>query len=217
MKYSKIVKGIFENRPNRFIAHVWIDGVLETVHVKNTGRCKELLLPGSIVILEDCQNPNRKTRYDLIAVHKEGLGLVNMDSQAPNKVVFEWLEKQNYDYIKPEYKYGNSRVDFYMEKNGEKYLMEVKGCTLEIDGIGYFPDAPTERGVKHLRELAEASQQGYHCSIAFVIQMPGISTVLPNGTTHPEFKIAFEEAMKAGVEVHYLQCQVEEDSLIITS
>ena len=158
MKYSKVVKGIFENRPNRFIAHVWIDGVLETVHVKNTGRCKELLLPGATVILEDCNNPNRKTRYDLIAVYKEGLGLINMDSQAPNKVVAEWLATQDYDYVKPEYKYGNSRVDFYMEKNGEKYLMEVKGCTLEIAGMGYFPDAPTERGIKHLRELIKATQ-----------------------------------------------------------
>ena len=120
-----------------------------------------------------------------------------------------------YDYIKPEYKYGNSRVDFYMEKNGKKYLMEVKGCTLEIDGIGYFPDAPTERGVKHLRELAEAAKQGYHCSIAFVIQMPGITKVLPNEKTHPEFKIAFDEAVEAGVEVLYLQCEVREDELEI--
>lgn len=216
MKYNRIVKGIFENRPNRFIAHVWIDGVLETVHVKNTGRCKELLLPGAEVILEDCNNPNRKTRHDLIAVYKEGLGLVNMDSQAPNKVVAEWLSTQGYDYIKPEYKYGNSRVDFYMEKNGEKYLMEVKGCTLEIDGIGYFPDAPTERGVKHLRELTEAIKQGYHCAIAFVIQMPGITQVLPNAATHPEFKTAFDEAVAAGVQVHYLQCEVTEDSIKIT-
>lgn len=215
MKYKKIKTGIFEDRPNRFIAHVWIDGVLETVHVKNTGRCKELLYPGVKVILEDCDNPNRKTRYDLIAVYKEGLGLVNMDSQAPNKVVAEWLAAQNYDYIKPEYKYGNSRVDFYMEKNDEKYLMEVKGCTLEIDGIGYFPDAPTERGVKHLRELTEAVKQGYHCAIAFVIQMPGITTVRPNETTHPEFKMAFDEAVAVGVQVYYLQCKVEEDSLCI--
>ena len=215
MKYRTIVKGIFQDRPNRFIAHVWIDNVLETVHVKNTGRCKELLLPGSTVILEDCENPNRKTRYDLIAVYKEGLGLINMDSQAPNKVVDEWLAKQNYDYIKPEYKFGNSRVDFYMEKNDEKYLMEVKGCTLEIDGIGYFPDAPTERGVKHLRELAEAAKQGYHCSIAFVIQMPGITKVLPNEKTHPEFKEAFDEAVETGVEVLYLQCEVREDELEI--
>lgn len=216
MKYRTIKKGIFEDRPNRFIAHVWINEKLETVHVKNTGRCKELLLPGSTVILEDSDNPNRKTRYDLIAVYKEGLGLINMDSQAPNKVVAEWLATQDYDYIKPEYKFGNSRVDFYMEKEGEKYLMEVKGCTLEIDGIGYFPDAPTERGVKHLKELTEATKQGYHCSIAFVIQMPGITTVLPNEATHPEFKVALEEAVAAGVEVLCLQCEVSEDSIKIT-
>ena len=215
MKYSTIKKGVFHDRPNRFIAHVWVDNILETVHVKNTGRCKELLLPGATVILEDCESPNRKTRYDLIAVYKEGLGLINMDSQAPNKVVGEWLASQDYDYIKPEYKYGNSRVDFYMEKDGKRYLMEVKGCTLEIDGIGYFPDAPTERGVKHLRELAEAAKKGYHCSIAFVIQMPGITKVLPNEATHPEFKVAFDEAVDAGVEVLYLQCKVDEDGLEI--
>lgn len=215
MKYRTIKKGIFEDRPNRFIAHVWVDGTLETVHVKNTGRCKELLLPGTTVILEDCDNPNRKTRYDLIAVYKEGLGLINMDSQAPNKVVAEWLQTQGYDYIKPEYKFGKSRVDFYMEKDEEKHLMEVKGCTLEIDGIGYFPDAPTERGVKHLRELTEATKQGYHCSIAFVIQMPGITTVLPNESTHPEFKVAFDEAVAAGVEVLYLQCHISEDTISI--
>lgn len=217
MKYNRVVKGIFEDRPNRFIAHVWIGSVLETVHVKNTGRCRELLIPGVEVILEDCDNPNRKTRYDLIAVYKKGLGLVNMDSQAPNKVVAEWLATQDYDYIKPEYKFGNSRVDFFMEKGNEKYLLEVKGCTLEIDGIGYFPDAPTERGVKHLRELTEAVKQGYHCGIAFVIQMPGITQVLPNETTHPEFKTAFDEAVAAGVQVYYLQCAVTENSLYITS
>lgn len=217
MKYPHIIKGTFEDRPNRFIAHVWIHGVLETVHVKNTGRCKELLLPGSTVVLEGSDNPSRKTKYDLIAVYKKGLGLVNMDSQAPNKVAYEWLLTQNYDYIKPEYKYGKSRVDFYMEKGGEKYLMEVKGCTLEIDGVGYFPDAPTERGVKHLRELTEATKQGYHCAIAFVIQMPGITKVLPNGATHPEFAVAFQEAQAAGVAVYYLCCDVAEDSLIISN
>ncbi len=215
MKYKKIVHGKFEDRPNRFIAHVWVDGVLETVHVKNTGRCRELLIPGVEVILEDCDNPSRKTRYDLIAVYKEGLGLINMDSQAPNKVVGEWLATQGYDYIKPEYKYGNSRVDFYMEKGDEKYLMEVKGCTLEIDGIGYFPDAPTERGVKHLRELTAAVAQGYHSFIAFVIQMPGITEVRPNTATHPEFTVAFEEAKAAGVEVLFLCCNVTEDELTI--
>ena len=138
-----------------------------------------------------------------------------MDSQAPNKVVGEWLQTQGYDFIKPEYKYGNSRVDFYMEKGNDKYLMEVKGCTLEIDGIGYFPDAPTERGVKHLRELTEATRQGYHCSIAFVIQMPGIKKVLPNTATHPEFAVALEEAKAAGVKTYNLCCEIKEDELKI--
>lgn len=215
MQYKHIISGVFDNRPNRFIAQVWIDGILETVHVKNTGRCKELLLPGVKVILEVSDNPARKTKYDLIAVYKEGLGLINMDSQAPNKVVSEWLQTQGYDFIKPEYKYGNSRVDFYMEKGSDKYLMEVKGCTLEIDGMGYFPDAPTERGVKHLRELTEATRQGYHCSIAFVIQMPGIKKVLPNKATHPEFAVALEEAKAVGVKIYYLCCEITEDKLKI--
>ena len=146
MKYREIADGIFVDRPNRFIAHVEVNGAVETVHVKNTGRCRELLLPGTAVRLEVSDNPKRKTKYDLVAVHKQGLGWVNMDSQAPNKVVGKWLAKQGYDYIKPEFTYGKSRIDFYMEKGEQKYLMEVKGCTLEVDGIGYFPDAPTERG-----------------------------------------------------------------------
>lgn len=215
MKYNHIITATFQDRPNRFIAHVWVDGVLETVHVKNTGRCKELLLPGAKVILEVSDNPNRKTKYDLIAVYKEGLGLVNIDSQAPNKVTAEWLATQDYTYVKSEYTYGKSRVDFYMEKGDEKYLMEVKGCTLEIDGVGYFPDAPTERGVKHLRELAGAVQQGYHCAIAFVIQMEGVTEVRPYGIRHKEFEKAFEEAKEAGVEVFFLCCKVEENSLVV--
>ena len=156
MKYKKIVKGEFIERPNRFIAKVKIDGDVHTVHVKNTGRCRELLLPGAVVYLEESDNPARKTKYDLIAVEKQGLGLVNIDSGAPNKVVYEWLKKQDYNYIKPEYTFGNSRIDFYMEKGEQKYLMEVKGCTLEINGIGYFPDAPTERGLKHIKELIKS-------------------------------------------------------------
>ena len=215
MKYSNVIKGIFEDRPNRFIAHVWVNGVLETVHVKNTGRCKELLLPGSTVILEDCQNPNRKTRYDLIAVYKENLGLVNIDSQAPNKVVAEWLAKQNYDYIKPEYKYGNSRVDFYMEKNNEKYLLEVKGCTLEIDGIGYFPDAPTERGIKHLKELEKAVLEGKQAYVVFVIQMNQVHGFTPNDARHAAFGDALRHAASNGVKVLAYDCIVGEDSLIL--
>lgn len=215
MKYQQVIHGKFHSRPNRFLAKVWIDGVLETVHVKNTARCRELLLPDSDVILEISDNPDRKTKYDLIAVYKEGVGLVNIDSQAPNKVVREWLEQQDYTKVKPEYTYGDSRIDFYMEKGQQKYLMEVKGCTLEIDGIGYFPDAPTERGVKHLHELIRATEEGYQCFAAFVIQMEGIDVVRPNVTMHKEFGVALEAAKKAGVSIVCLGCKVEENSLII--
>lgn len=215
MKYKNTIHGKFDSRPNRFIAKVWIDDKLETVHVKNTGRCKELLLPGADVVLEISDNPDRKTKYDLIAVYKEGLGMVNIDSQAPNAVVKEWLSGKDYSYIKPEYKYGSSRIDFYMERGEDRYLMEVKGCTLEIEGIGYFPDAPTERGVKHLHELTEAVYKGYHCIIAFVITMEGVYEVRPNISTHPEFGAALEAAGAAGVEIWFLPCKVGEASLEI--
>ena len=222
MKYKNVVVGKFVDRPNRFIAHVEIDGQEETVHVKNTGRCKELLLPGVKVILEVSDNPNRKTKYDLIAVYKKDFGLINMDSQAPNKVVKEWLSAQDYSLVKPEYTYGKSRIDFYMEKESpevaeglEKYLMEVKGCTLEIDGIGYFPDAPTERGIKHLQELAGAVAKGYKARLAYVIQMEGITEVRPNITTHPAYGEAIEEALASGVEIIFLCTRVTEDSLHI--
>ena len=215
MKYREIVDGILVDRPNRFIAYVEVNGAVETVHVKNTGRCRELLLPGTAVRLEVSDNQKRKTKYDLVAVHKQELGWVNMDSQAPNKVVGEWLAKQGYDYIKPEFTYGKSRIDFYMEKDEQKYLMEVKGCTLEVDGIGYFPDAPTERGVKHLHELAQAQQAGYRCAVAFVIQMEGITEVRPNVSTQPEFGTALAEAKAAGVRVLFLLCRVGRDSLEI--
>lgn len=215
MKYREIVEGIFIDRPNRFIAHVDIEGVVNTVHVKNTGRCKELLIPKTPVRLEVSDNPNRKTLYDLVAVYKKNFGWINMDSQAPNKVVKEWLETKDYDYIKPEYKYGDSRIDFYMRKGNQEYLMEVKGCTLEIDGIGYFPDAPTTRGVKHLRELIKAKRAGYECAVAFVIQMEGINEVRPNIDTHPEFGVALQEAKEAGVKILYLTCKVGRDALEI--
>lgn len=215
MKYRKIVNGKFIDRPNRFIAHVEIDGVVNTVHVKNTGRCKELLLPETEVRLEESDNPNRKTLYDIVAVNKKGFGWINMDSQAPNKVVKEWLEGKDYDYIKPEYKYGDSRIDFYMKKGDVEYLMEVKGCTLEKNGVGYFPDAPTERGVKHLRELTKAQKLGYQCAIAFVIQMEGVTEVRPNIETHPEFGETLEIAQKAGVKVILYMCQVGRDTLEI--
>ena len=215
MKYKKIIHGTFHSRPNRFIAKVYIDGVMETVHVKNTGRCRELLIPGAKVILEVSDNPDRKTKYDLIAVYKEGLGLVNIDSQLCNKVAGEWLAKQGYDYIRPEYTYGASRVDFYMEKGDKKYLMEVKGCTLEIDGIGYFPDAPTERGVKHLKELTTAVKSGFYCAVAFVIPMEGVTEVRANMATHAAFGEALEEAKQAGVEVIFLPCKVLPDEVLV--
>lgn len=215
MKYNNTIHGKFEDRQNRFAARVWIGGKLETVHVKNTGRMRELLFPGAEVVLEISDNPNRKTKYDLISVYKETLGWVNIDSQAPNQVVGEWLVKQDYTYIRPEYKYGDSRLDFYVEKGGDKFLMEIKGCNLEINGKGYFPDAPSTRAVKHLQELTKALSAGYHCIVAFVIPMEGITEVLPNVDTHPEFGEALEEARNAGVEVWYLSCSVTEDTLEI--
>lgn len=217
MNYKKTIPAKFVNRINRFVAQVEINGMIETVHVKNTGRCKELLLPGAQVVLEDCMNPNRKTRYDLISVYKKNFGWINIDSQAPNKVAEEWLNTFDFDYIKSEYKYGDSRIDFYMEKAEKKYLMEVKGCTLEVDGIGYFPDAPTERGIKHIRELAKSIEFGYEPILAFVIQMEGIMEVRPNIATHPEFGVALEEAKESGVQVLFLPCKVREDSLEILS
>ena len=213
MKYRNTKTAAFVSRPNRFTAIVELDGQKETVHVKNTGRCRELLLPGAEVVLEKSDNPNRKTKYDLIGVRKENIGWVNIDSQVTNKVMAEWLKTQDYTLIRPEYTYGDSRIDFYMEKGEERYLMEVKGCTLEIDGIGYFPDAPTERGIKHLKELAKAVGKGYHAILAFVIQMNGITEVRPNMATHPAFGKALEEAKEAGVEVLFLPCRVTENTL----
>lgn len=214
MKYKRIEQAKFISRPNRFIAKVMVDGREETVHVKNTGRCKELLLPDATVYLEKSDNPNRKTLYDLVAVDTD-IGIINIDSQAPNAVVKEWLQTKDYSKVVPEYKYGNSRIDFYMEKGDDRYLMEVKGCTLIEDGIGYFPDAPTERGVKHLRELTGAVKQGYKARIAFVIQVNGVSQVRPNVKIHPEFGVALNEAIEAGVEVLYLKCNVTEDEIYI--
>ena len=220
MKYLNTIQSKFIDRPNRFIAYVDIDGKVETVHVKNTGRCKELLLPGVDVTLAVSDNPSRKTKYDLISVYKNFIGWINIDSQAPNVVVKEWLEDKpelfkDITLLRPEYTYGNSRVDFYLECGERKILIEVKGCTLEIDKVGYFPDAPTERGVKHLHELAGAVKDGYECYIAFVIAMNGITKVLPNTQTHPEFGIALDEAEKAGVKILYLPCEVKPDELTI--
>ena len=221
MKYVNTVGAEFIDRPNRFVAHVMADGTLQTVHVKNTGRCRELLLPGAEVTLAKADKPSRKTEYDLISVYKKNLGWVNIDSQVPNGVVKDWLKSgpEPFDKVtllKPEYTFGKSRVDFYLECGGRRILLEVKGCTLEIDGTGYFPDAPTERGVKHLKELAQAAQNGYECYIAFVIAMPGVTEVLPNVETHPEFGTALEAATDAGVKVLYLTCDVAPDEISVS-
>ena len=211
MRYRNVIPAVFIDRPNRFVAHVDIDGRTEAVHVKNTGRCRELLLPGANVWLSGADNQARKTAWDLIAVRKANGLLVNIDSQAPNIVAREWLETQHYDVIRPEFRYGQSRLDFMMERGNKRFLMEVKGCTLERDGIGYFPDAPTERGAKHLHELANAA--GYTPILLFVIQMDGISEVRGNWETDPAFCRALEDAKKAGVKVNFLPCHVEPDRL----
>lgn len=228
MKYHNIIEGTFLSRPNRFIAHVEIEGKEEICHVKNTGRCKELLIPGkSKVYLEDYgENTKRKTRYSLISVEKEtkeGTLLINMDSQAPNIVAGEWLASgglgKELSYIKAECKYGESRLDFYFEyeEKGEKKqaFMEVKGVTLENDGIVSFPDAPTERGVKHIRELMRAVEEGYEAFLLFVVQMDSFCEFKPNDETMPEFGEALKEAEKKGVHVLVKACNVMQDSLKI--
>lgn len=220
MKYKNTVMGRFVDRPNRFIAHVLIDNVIETVHVKNTGRCRELLIPGVLVVLEKSDNESRKTAYDLVMVHKEGIGWVNIDSQMPNYLVNEWLQNKtemfsDITFIKPEYKYGDSRIDFYMEGPERKVLMEVKGVTLEREGVCYFPDAPTERGIKHIHELIKAKNDGYETYLAFVIQMNGVSLVKANVGTHKAFGDALDAAIEAGVNVLMLQCFVDSDSIFI--
>lgn len=218
MKYNNIYEGTFISRPNRFIAHVEIDGKTEVCHVKNTGRCRELLIPGVKVYLEKSDKPERKTKFDLICV-KKGDILINMDSQAPNKVFYEWAKKgeyfKNITLIKPECKYKNSRFDFYIEADGEKIFVEVKGVTLEENGVLMFPDAPTERGVKHINELAIAVENGYKGYIFFVAQMKPCKVFTPNRITHPEFADALKKAAQAGVEVRCVNCIVTPDTLEI--
>lgn len=222
MKYTKIIKGSFLSRPNRFIAKVLIDGKEETVHVKNTGRCRELLTPGVTVYLYVSDNPLRKTKYDLIAVEKirEGKAplLVNMDSQVPNTVADEWLHKcglfSSDAVIRREVTYGKSRFDFYIEDGTRKAFLEVKGVTLENGGVTSFPDAPTERGVKHINELVSAVGDGYEGYVLFVIQMKEISYMMPNDVTHKAFGDALREAEKAGVKILAVDCIVTPDSIV---
>lgn len=218
MKYERIGRGKFLERPNRFIAYVEIEGKKETVHVKNTGRCKELLQPGAEVFLQKSDNPERKTQWDLIGV-KKGKRMVNMDSQIPNKVVEEWIRKGNLflnaTLIKPEKTYKQSRFDLYVEEGERRIFMEVKGVTLEMDGVVKFPDAPTERGVKHLNELCEAVREGYEAYVFFVIQMKGVKYFTPNMATHAAFGEALEHAKEQGVHVLAYDCKVSKDSIEI--
>ena len=217
MQYQNMVPGVFLRRPNRFIAHIVIDGQEQVCHVKNTGRCRELLPEGAAVFCQESQNPNRKTKYDLITVRK-GERLINMDSQAPNTAAGEWLSSGGLGEIsdlKPETKHGGSRFDFSFVKDGRKCFLEVKGVTLETDGVCAFPDAPTERGAKHLRELAQAAREGFGAYVLFVIQMSDVKYLHPNDATDPEFGKALREAASAGVTVLAMDCAVTKNSMTL--
>ena len=217
MRYANMVPGIFRNRPNRFIAHVEIDGKEQVVHVKNTGRCRELLVPGALVWCQRSDNPARKTQYDLIAVRK-GQRLINMDSQAPNAAAREWLESGGLgkiDNLRQETVHGDSRFDFSFTREGKTCFLEVKGVTLEDNGVCAFPDAPTQRGAKHLRGLAEAARQGYGAYVLFVIQMADVKYIHPNDRTDPDFGVVLREAAARGVKVLAVRCQVREDEMYI--
>lgn len=220
MFYKNIAAGKFISRPNRFIANVEIDGEIQVVHVKNTGRCKELLLPGSTVYCEKSDNPNRKTAYDLVAVEKGKL-LINMDSQAPNTAFSEFIHdgsfKDGIEYIARERKYKNSRFDFYFKRKGKEYFAEVKGVTLEDEGVVLFPDAPTERGVKHLTELEDAVKNGYGGCVVFVVQLKEAKYFTPNRKTHPEFADKLKEVQKEGVEIFAYTCNVTPSSISLLS
>jgi sugar fermentation stimulation protein A len=218
MTYDFIKKGTFISRPNRFLANVVVDGQHEVSHVKNTGRCKELLIEGATIYLQEHDNTNRKTKWSLITVKKEDR-LVNIDSQAPNKVFHEWLKEgklfNDIKFIKPEFTYKNSRIDFYLETETDKILIEVKGATLEENNIAKFPDAPTERGVKHILELCNSVEEGFKAYIVFVIQMNQIQYFTPNVKTHKAFADALKYADNKGVKILALDCEVTKDSLKI--
>ena len=218
MRYENMVPGIFLARPNRFIAQIEIDGKPEVCHVKNTGRCRELLGVGAKVWCQQSSNPNRKTKFDLITVEKNGM-LINMDSQAPNIAAKEWLLADGLGKIedlKPEYRHGDSRFDFSFLKDGMRCFLEVKGVTLENDGICAFPDAPTERGVKHLQGLTRAVQEGFGAYVLFVIQMEDMKVLHPNDATDPAFGRALRQAAENGVRILAMDCQVTEDSMAIS-
>ncbi len=216
--YDKVAEGRFVSRPNRFVAYVEIDGVVSKCHVKNTGRCKELLVPGATVFLSKSDNPARSTRYDVVAVMKGDL-LINMDSQAPNPVAVEGLRRipqfRDVTEIRQEFVYGDSRIDIMATSHNERFLIEVKGVTLEHDGVARFPDAPTERGRKHLRELMHAVEDGWQAYVLFVVQMEGMKVFEPNEATDPEFASVLREAYRAGVGVLAHGCKVTKDSMAL--
>ena len=218
MNYERIRKALFLERPNRFIAYVDVDGRRETVHVKNTGRCAELLVPGAVIYIQESGNPARKTKWDLIAVEKKGR-LINMDSQVPNLIVREWIEKGNLfrdiTLIRPETTFGNSRFDLYLEADEKKVFIEVKGVTLEENGVCRFPDAPSDRAVRHLEELIRARKEGYETYVFFVIQMQGVKYFTPNTDTHPAFAEALRKAKEAGVNILAYDCQVEPERITV--
>ena len=218
MQYQNVRKAHFLSRPNRFVAHVCLDGQDVVCHVKNTGRCRELLIPGAAVYVQPAGHPGRKTPYDLIAVEK-GSRLINMDAQAPNQVFREWAEEGRFrpdlTLLRPEVTWGNSRFDFYWEAGVQKGFVEVKGVTLEERGEARFPDAPTERGVKHLEELIRARERGYEAAVCFVIQMEDVDFFAPNDRTHPAFGEALRKAEAAGVAVLAYDCRVTPDQLAL--
>lgn len=224
MHYERIKKGIFLKRPNRFIAHVMIDGKEQICHVKNTGRCRELLIPGVTVVLffdADAAKKGRKTAYDVIGVYKECGGasrqrlLINMDSQAPNAAAFSWLCRHPLGNLRREVTFGSSRLDFAFELNGRPALLEVKGVTLEENGLARFPDAPTQRGVKHIDELARGAREGFYCFVLFVIQMKDVTGFSPHNEIHPAFGEALIRAREAGVTLMAYDCLVTEDAMTI--
>lgn len=216
MNYERILPAVFLNRPNRFIAEIEVEGRRELCHVKNTGRCRELLLPGTDIWVQRADKMSRKTEFDLITVRK-GERLVNIDSAAPNKVFFEWVQNSGYfgnaPVVRPEVTYGSSRFDFFIQSGGRSFFAEIKGVTLENDGVASFPDAPTERGVKHLKGLTECVRQGYGAYAVFIIQMENIKYMIPNRETHPEFADALAAAGEGGVKLLGLGCTVTENSL----
>ena len=220
VQYGKTVRGTFLSRPNRFIAQVEVDGKVETVHVKNTGRCREILIPGTSVVLEDSGNPSRKTRYDLIAAYK-GDNLINIDSQSPNRAFGEFVLSSGIfgpdPKVHPEHSHGDSRFDFYIESGERKIFVEVKGVTREFDGVCMFPDAPTERGLKHIRGLERCVSEGYEAYIALIVQMKGMREFVPDYEIHREFGEEMERAESMGVKVLVYDCVVTEDSMTVDS